>query len=508
MRAGEYSSYETASQFLQMATWVASGGDADAVEYERTELVRRCWDLYRNNPLATGAVDTVVDNVVGTGLRMQARIDAARLGLTQDQADQWEADVEARFEAWASRPDECDLEQRLTFVDHQRLALTTALCAGDALISLPSVRRPGTMHSTRIQAIDPGRMTNPHNAVDTMQLTGGVERDRYGAPSRYHVLYAHPDSAKVDAHIQRWMGLRARGTFTGRRNVVHLFRAMRPGQTRGVPFLAPVGGKLKQLDRYTDAEIVAAVVAGLFAVFVKTEDGEGLGHGEDSELAQNVAHNPALQKTSVQTLTPGMVADLAPNETVESVNPGRPNGNFGGFFEAIALQIGAGTGIPLEILLKHFRRSYSASRGARLEANRMFMSRRRWMAAACCQPIYETWLMEQIEEGRIRAPGFLEDPEKRALWSRADWIGPSSGQLDPVKETQAEFMAFELTATSLSDITQRLYGQSHEVVVHRIGRERRLLAREGVPIPSRGNQEEETEFPSDGDDGPEGAGEG
>jgi len=505
MRAGEYARYETASTALQMATWAATGGDADAVEYEREILVRRCWDLYRNNPLATGAVDTVVDNVIGTGLRMQCRLDADRLGISQAQADEWESETEARFEMWATRPDECDLEARLTFAEHQRLALTTALCAGDGLLNLPALRRPGLMHSTKIQAIDPDRLSNPYAALDTTRLTAGVERDAHGAPMRYHVTYAHPDSNKIDAAVMRWMALPARGRRWGRRNVVHLFRPLRPGQSRGVPFLAPVGGKLKQLDRYTDAEIVAAVVSGLFAVFIETEDGEGLGHGEDDEAQAALQASPSLAKEQVTRMTPGMVADLAKGEKVHSVNPGRPNGNFGGFFEAIAVQIGAGTGIPLELLLKHFRRSYSASRGARLEANRMFMSRRGWIAGAMCQPIYETWLMEQIATGRIDAPGFFTDPARRAMWSRADWVGPATGLLDPVKEIQAEFLAFELTATSLSDICQRLYGQSHEVVVHRIARERRLLDRQGVPIPSRGNQEEDliapTDMPGADDDG-------
>ncbi len=50
----------------------------------------------------------------------------------------------------------------------------------------------------------------------------------------------------------------------------------RPGQRRGVPVLAPVIEALKQLGRYTDAELVAAVVSGLFTVFVKQKRQKGL----------------------------------------------------------------------------------------------------------------------------------------------------------------------------------------------------------------------------------------
>ena len=43
----------------------------------------------------------------------------------------------------------------------------------------------------------------------------------------------------------------------------------RIGQRRGVPFLAQVIEALKQLGRYTDAELVAAVVSGMFTVFIR-----------------------------------------------------------------------------------------------------------------------------------------------------------------------------------------------------------------------------------------------
>ena len=55
--------------------------------------------------------------------------------------------------------------------------------------------------------------------------------------------------------------------------MIHLFKTLRPGQSRGVPYLAPVIEPLKQLGRYTEAEIMAAVISGMFTVFVKSESG-------------------------------------------------------------------------------------------------------------------------------------------------------------------------------------------------------------------------------------------
>jgi hypothetical protein len=59
------------------------------------------------------------------------------------------------------------------------------------------------------------------------------------------------------------------------------------------------------------------------------------------------------------------------------------------------------------------------------------------MAERFCQPIYEQWLEEAVARGYIAAPGFFADPVVRAAWCRAEWHGPTQGQLDPTKEVEA-----------------------------------------------------------------------
>ncbi len=187
--------------------------------------------------------------------------------------------------------------------------------------------------------------------------------------------------------IMEWVRVPAYGAATGRRNVIHVMNRERIDQRRGVPFLAPVIEALKQLGRYTDAELVAAVVGGLFAVFVEREDGT-----EDMEgaVGTNVPDEDRVDdedETSIE-LAPGAVIDLQPGEKAHAEQPGRPNANFAAFVEAICRQIGAALEIPYELLLKHFTASYSASRGALEEAWKMFRMYRTWLATDFCQVIY------------------------------------------------------------------------------------------------------------------------
>ena len=100
--------------------------------------------------------------------------------------------------------------------------------------------------------------------------------------------------------------------------------------------------------------------------------------------------------------------------------------------------------MPYELLIKHFTASYSASRAALLEAWKMFRMKRVWIASNFCQPIYEEWLTEAILKGRI---GSLKDslmiPAIKQAWCGVEWVGPSQGQIDPVKEANAAAIRVE-----------------------------------------------------------------
>ena len=103
-----------------------------------------------------------------------------------------------------------------------------------------------------------------------------------------------------------WVRVPAYSLASGRRNVIHIMTRERIDQRRGVPFLAPVIEALKQLGRYTDAELVAAVVSGLFAVFVESENADG---GMEGAIGTNVPDEDRVDdedETTVE-LAPGAV---------------------------------------------------------------------------------------------------------------------------------------------------------------------------------------------------------
>ena len=474
--------------------WVTQAADADSdILDDLPKLRERSRDLVRNAPIATGAIGTSLANVAGTGLKLQSRVDAEFLNLSEDEADAWEDGAEREWRLW-SESQECDFSRTLNFHSLQTLAFRQVLENGDVLALLPRKDRTGSPYSLKIQLVEADRLCNVNRAPDKNGQVAGVQKDpETGAPIAYHIMNQHPECPYVSKGSYSWQIVPAFGAHTGLRNVLHLYEMTRPGQTRGVPFLAPVIETLKMLDRYTEAELMAAVVSGLFTVFLKSESG-----ALDFDLASGMSQETgASSSDDDMKLGNGAIVGLKPNEDISTANPGRPNTAFDPFVKAILEQIGAALGIPFEVLIRHFQSSYSASRAALLEAWRFFRGRRVWLVNTFCQPIYEIWLYEAVASGRIVAPGFFTDPLIRKAYCGAIWIGDSPGYVDPQKDVDAAKTRMEAKLSTLDEETALITGGDFETNVRQMAKEKRMLDKAGLSSPVFSPKKELTQMEKD-----------
>lgn len=453
--------------------WLTSGTSADEDIVDNIETLRaRSRDLFMGAPLATGAIKTVRTNVIGSGLMLNAQIDAKFLGLTEDEAREWEENTEREWRLWAETVD-CDAERKQTFYQLQSLTLMSAIMSGDVFVTLPIIKRPGSVYDLRVGLIEADRVCNPRDIPTDANILGGVEVDKYGAPIAYWISKFNPEShPRWNQHtINDWKRVPAFGAKTGRRNVMQVMADVeRPAQRRGVPMLAPVVEALKQLARYSEAELMAAVVSGMFTVFIKSDT-----PNEPLQPMFDPAKKVDVDPRSYE-LGNGAIVGLGEHESIETANPGRPNTAFDGFVIAISRQIGAALEIPYELLVKNFTASYSASRAALLEAWKMFRMRREWIVGNFCQPIYEEWLAEAVLKGRIKAPGFFDDPAVKAAWCGADWYGDSQGQLDPLKEANAAKVRVEEGFSTREREAAELTGMKYETI-HAVRRREEAMRR-------------------------------
>lgn len=462
-----------------MKEWTTYTSDADTdILPDLITLRNRSRDLIRNNPLAAGAIKTKVTNVIGTGLKLQAAVDQSILVdafklMSESQVEAWEARVEREWRLyWESH--ECDVTRTLNGYALTQLVYRQVKENGDVFILLPRVKRPPFPYDLRLQVIEADRVANRGYQSNTATLAGGVETDKYGAPIYYHIRRTHPGN--IWDLTAEWDKVPAFGKTLGLRNVIHLYEPTRPGQRRGVPDLAPVIEPLRQLGNYTDAELTAAVISGMYTVFIESNAGDG---ALDLSALEDETGTSGSDDEDYK-LSPGLIVGLKPGEKVHDSNPGRPNTAFDPFVTSILRQIGVALELPYEILIKHFTASYSAARAALLEAWKYFKAERKWLADNFLQIIYEIWMVEAISKGRIKAPGFFSDPIIRKAYTGASWIGPAKGQIDELKEVKAARERNEMGVSSLTEITSEMTGQDWEAVHRQIVKENNARREDGL----------------------------
>ena len=492
-----------------MRGWLASSkSPQEDIDRNIPILRQRSRSLYMSAPLAVSAIKTNRTNIVGEGLRLKSTIDAAFLRMTPEVAAEWQRNTEREFELWADSKF-CDSTRVNNFYEIQQVACLSWLMNGDACALVEYERpTPAFPYGLRVHLIEADRVSTPHtsgtavNLYATESTTGnrifnGVEVTDAGRVVAYHICSTYPNSQLRAA--KKWQRVKAFGDKTGTPNVLMIFEAERAEQYRGVPYLAPVIESLKQLTRYGEAEMMAAVINGFFTVFITSEGNTGevgfTGVLDDEDRVSDDDLN--------YELGPGMVNVLKPGEKIDIADSKRPSSNFDAFTTALAKYVGAALEIPVELLIKSFNSSYSASRAALLEAWKAFRMKRKWLAADFCQPLYEIFLTEAIANGRIKAPGFFLDPAIRKAYCRAQWNGPAPGMLDPVKEATAAEKRIAIGVSTRQRESIEMTGTDFDANVAQLARENQLMKEAGLvsaaapPGSAEENKEKESEKPDE-----------
>lgn len=449
----------------QTQNWLPGGGSADADLLPQLNDIRaRARDLGRNVPIATGAIATNITHVIGDGLQLNAQCNRHILGIAEEAAAEFNRIAEREFALWCRT---ADLTRVQHFSDMQALLFRGVLESGDIFVVRRYRSEVGEPYSLRLQVIEADRVSNPRHGGDTDTLVAGIEHSADGGPVAVHISAHHPGD--IRRRMGEWRRVPIRYN-DGRRIVLHLHDRLRPGQTRGIPYFAPVVEALKSLGSYVEAEVQAAVISAMFTVFVTNAS-----DGEQGPLPTTSSGD----KNEIE-LSPGAVIDLATGEDVKFANPNRPNPQFDAFVTSFLRQIGVALELPFELLIKHFTASYSASRAALEMAWHTFRRRRNWLARELLSPVYGWWMEEAVLRGRISAPGFFDDPLIRDAWLGATWTGPVRITLDPKKDAEADEIDLRLQLKTRQQVMTERTGGDFDQKIDQASRERAAMAGGGL----------------------------
>lgn len=284
--------YEGAKVGRRAGGWSTTGASANTeLQADLARLRERSRDLIRNNGNASSLQHKFASRVVGWGI-----------------TPRWSDERVARV--WESWSKQCSAEPGVPhFGALTWLAVAAWFESGEVLI-----RRRYRYASDRLaapvqlQVLEPDYLDTAHNGPSSSgYAVQGIEYDLLGRRTGYWLFEAHP------GETSNWRYSSLGSKFVPARDVIHLYRPTRPGQVRGVPFLAPVLMSMRDLSDWEDAELVRKKVEACLAAFITSPEGEAVA------LAAQTVDSSTGQV--VESFEPGMITRLKPGEDIRINQP-------------------------------------------------------------------------------------------------------------------------------------------------------------------------------------------
>lgn len=415
--------------------WAVLNTSADSEIITSLRVLRaRSRELLRDNEYAKATVRIIKNNVIGSGIGLQAQVKTAGGNLMTRINDQ----IEEVFEEWCEK-DTCDPAGKLCFADIERLAMGSIVENGEVLIR--KVKQPFGQGRIpyALELIEADRLVDQWSAVRAAngnQIRMGVEQNGWGRPVAYWLYPTHPGDYQFSSFVESAL-IRVPAE-----EIIHLFLPERIGQTRGVPWFHATLKRLRNMQGYEEAEIIAARASASIVGIIETPDSLVPDNHELIEDGGRV--EPELN------MTPGTFQQLAPGEKFNGFNPSRPNGALDPFMRYMLRAVATGIGVSYESISRDYSRSnYSSSRLALLDDRDLWRVLQGWFIRNFRREVHRDWVDAAVLSGELSIPDYYTKPKK--YWS-VRFKPRGWSWIDPTKEVTAYKTAVRAGFMTVSDV--------------------------------------------------------
>lgn len=426
--SGFSSGFDGSQAHRRLIAWRATQENLNGLLQDGGDLLRaRARQIVRSNPYASNAADSFAANAVGTGIKPSSLLEDREL-------------KDAIQQVWLAWTDEADADGLTDFYGLQALAVRALFEAGECFIRFRP-RRPtdGLTVPLQLQLLEAEMLPLSKTQIGTSgnQIRCGIEFDAIGRRVAYHFYRNHPGDSTITASQGEIVRVPAS-------EILHIYRPLRPGQIRGVPWISPALVKLFFLDQYDDAELDRKKVAALFAGFITKNS------PDDSLIGEGT---PEAEGAAIAGLSPGTMQVLLPGEDIKFSSPADVGGSYEMFQYRTLLSVAAGLGMPYSNVSGDLKAAnYSSIRAGTVEfRRRLTQFQYATLVFQMCRPVWQRWVQTAVLSGALTMPGFVKD---QAQYTKVKWITPKWEWVDPLKDRQAEQIAQDQGWKSPSDIIE------------------------------------------------------
>lgn len=436
--------------------WMVSRLSAtSAMEEDLKALWERSESLLRNDPYASAAINGRVDNVVGSGMTFHSRIRPSGDVISDSEAAALNTKRDQVFWLWA---------QKDQFYAKQRVFERSRATYGEGLAIMSDIdMADGRPIPLTWQVINPQRLETPPKHITNNRVRLGIQ---FGDAAYTGIEGYWIRNADVgDTH-----NLTEEFTFYPKERVIHSFEQLTPGQIRGVPWLAPVMAKLKDLKDFSEAKLISEQVTACTTTFIRCEDPLG--------RAAGAATGTSSSGQRLQELEPGRIEYINENDTVQHVDPNRPGGTYAPFVEHHLMGVAAGLRYSYALLSKDFRSaSFANGRLEMADARKTFECWQWSLISDCLMPLIERATKEMAMLGLLKpwvsAADYIAFPNT----FNAHQIKPPRWRMavNPKQENDADVVEVENLFASRTDKCDEREAD-FEDVIHAREREEIMIA--------------------------------
>jgi len=449
-------SYASANTGRLFADFQGSERSADSeLRPVITKIRARSRDLARNNEYIKRYLELLKNNVVGEkGFTLQVKASDTVGNLDMDGNDK----IEQAFKSWAKLGN-CTVDGKMSFNDATKLLIECLARDGEVFI----IKHRGARFkdSFSIQFLEPEYVDHQKNErlPNGNQVRMGVELDEFMKPVAYHVLSHHTGDYDYSSHSTSKKHTRVPAD-----RVIHVYKTLRSGQTRGEPWTSPAISALKQLGGFREASVVNARVTASKMGFFTSPQGDGF------------VPDDMDQQIPVMEAEPATFHQLPNGVEFTAFDPSFPSQEFDSFHKSVLKGVASGLGISYNSLSNDLEAtSYSSIRQGALEERDNYKNIQKFVIEHFVMPVYEEWLQSAMELGTVNIP--LSKFDKFSMAS--EFRGRAWNWVDPQKEMNSAIMGLKSGILSLQDVANQ-YGKDAEELLGQIAKDKELMAQFGV----------------------------